>query len=141
MFRVVKVKRRDRGAGLIEVLVAVLVLAVGLLGLAGLQVSAMQNGQSSYLRSQASLMAYSLIDQARAQGGRLSAADITAWQAQLPAVLPGGTGTGVINTSAEITVAITWLDAHWNSSPAEAEEGEEAPEDTRKSTFSITSRL
>src|SRR3970040_1926224 len=44
---------RQRGAGLIEVMVAVVVLAVGLLGIAGLQLASLQNNHSAALRSQA----------------------------------------------------------------------------------------
>ncbi|MCB1690882.1 MAG: type IV pilus modification protein PilV [Halioglobus sp.] len=48
--------RRDRGFTLIEVLVTVIILAVGLLGLAGLQMSSMNNQLESYQRAQAMLM-------------------------------------------------------------------------------------
>jgi len=58
----------DRSAGftLIEVLVAMLVLALGLLGLAGLQASALKNNQSAYYRSQATQLAYDIADRMRA---------------------------------------------------------------------------
>ncbi|MEN8131095.1 MAG: type IV pilus modification protein PilV [Pseudomonadota bacterium] len=55
-----------RGFSLIEVLVAVLVLSIGLLGLAGLQKTSISNTHSSYLRSQANYLIYDLIDRMRA---------------------------------------------------------------------------
>lgn len=58
--------RRQDGFTLTEILVAVLVLAIGLLGLAGMQVRAMQYNQSAYLRSQASLLAYDIMERMRA---------------------------------------------------------------------------
>jgi type IV pilus assembly protein PilV len=55
-----------RGFTLLEVLVSVLVLSIGLLGLASLQVAGMQNNHSAYLRTQATLLAYDMADRMRA---------------------------------------------------------------------------
>lgn len=55
-----------RGVGLIEVLVAVAILAFGLLGIAALQATALRNSQSSYQRSQAVTQTYSIMDRMRA---------------------------------------------------------------------------
>lgn len=57
---------RNRGFTLIEVLVAVFVLSIGLLGLAGLQATSLRNNHGGYLRSQANILAYDLIDRMRA---------------------------------------------------------------------------
>jgi len=57
---------RTGGFTLIEVLVAVLVLALGLLGIAGLQAAGMQMNNSAYLRSQAAILAQDMADRARA---------------------------------------------------------------------------
>lgn len=57
---------RQNGATLIEVLIAILVLSIGLLGLAGLQVTSVQSNHSAYQRSQATLLAYDLADRMRA---------------------------------------------------------------------------
>ncbi len=59
-------KRLQRGAGLIEVLVAVLILALGLLGMAGLQANALKKNQSSYARAQAVMFSYYILDSLRA---------------------------------------------------------------------------
>lgn len=56
----------QRGVGLIEVLVAVLVLAIGLLGIAGLQSSTLKNNQSAFERSQAVTLSYLMLDAMRA---------------------------------------------------------------------------
>lgn len=56
----------QRGAGLIEVLVAVLVMAIGLLGIAALQATALRNSQSSLERSQAVVLSYAILDAMRA---------------------------------------------------------------------------
>lgn len=54
------------GFSLIEVLVAVLVLGIGLLGFAALQLSAVSTGEEGYYRSQATLIAQDLADRMRA---------------------------------------------------------------------------
>ena len=57
---------RQRGASLIEVLVAFLLLSFGLLGLSGLQINALKNNQSALQRSQATMLAYFMMDAMRA---------------------------------------------------------------------------
>jgi type IV pilus assembly protein PilV len=57
---------KNAGFTLIEVLIAMVVLAIGLLGLAGLQVTSLRNNQSAYNRSQATQLAYDLADRMRA---------------------------------------------------------------------------
>lgn len=54
------------GFSLIEVMVATLVLAIGLIGLAGLQAASMRQNQSAVMRSQVSAMVYDLADRMRA---------------------------------------------------------------------------
>lgn len=55
-----------QGFTMIEVLIAIFVLAIGLLGLAGLQASSLKNNTSAYARSQAQLLAYDMLDRMRA---------------------------------------------------------------------------
>ncbi len=59
-------RRHQRGVGLIEILVAVLILALGLLGMAGLQANALKTNQSSYARGQAVMLSYYMLDAMRA---------------------------------------------------------------------------
>lgn len=54
------------GIALLEVLVTILILAIGFLGLAGLQLTALRNNSSAYERSQATMLAYDIIDRMRA---------------------------------------------------------------------------
>lgn len=56
----------QRGVSLIEVLVAVLIFSLGLIGLAGLLVMASKSNHSSYLRTQASFLAGNMADRMRA---------------------------------------------------------------------------
>ncbi|AZD31895.1 type IV pilus modification protein PilV [Pseudomonas chlororaphis] len=61
------------GMTLIEVLVAVLILGVGLLGAAAVQLNALRYTDSALMTSQASFIAYDMLDRIRAN----SAADYT----------------------------------------------------------------
>ena len=118
--------RKERGFSLLEVMISVFVLAIGLLGLAGLQLTSMQNGHSAFLRSQATLAAYSIIDDMRANLGNkddyainlaatasgtggLAQDDINDWLADLAAELPAGDGSVAVNGN-RVTVAVQWSD-------------------------------
>lgn len=64
--QVMKKDKRQSGFTMLEVLVAIVVLSFGLLGLAGLQADGLRNNTSAYLRTQANLMAYDMLDRMRA---------------------------------------------------------------------------
>jgi len=56
---------KNKGFTLIEVLITIVIMGVGLLGLAGLQVTALRNNVSAEHRSQASQLVYDLSDRMR----------------------------------------------------------------------------
>lgn len=58
--------RKQTGFTLVEVMVSVVILAIGLLGLAGLQATSTRFNGSAYLRSQATNLAYDIADRMRA---------------------------------------------------------------------------
>ncbi|MFJ2692663.1 type IV pilus modification protein PilV [Pseudomonas sp. NPDC087336] len=66
-------KRAQEGMTLIEVLVALLILGVGLLGAAAVQLNALKYTDSARMTSQASFIAYDMLDRIRAN----AAADYT----------------------------------------------------------------
>ncbi|RMV66546.1 type IV pilus modification protein PilV [Pseudomonas coronafaciens] len=57
---------RQTGMTLIEVLVSILILAIGLLGAAAIQLNALKYTDSSTMSSQASFIAYDMMDRIRA---------------------------------------------------------------------------
>lgn len=65
--------RAQGGLGLIEILVAVLVFAVGLLGLVGAQISAKKNAMEALQRSVATGLARDLLERMRSNPGQLQA--------------------------------------------------------------------
>lgn len=60
------VHARQHGFSMVEVLVALLILSIGLLGLAGMQTRSVQMNQSAAQSSQANFLAYDILDRMRA---------------------------------------------------------------------------
>lgn len=116
----------SKGFSLIEVLVSLLILSLGLLGVAGLQTASLRSNQTAYFRSQATAAAADIIDRMRAnpQGvanGKYNAIDsanlpsdpscidsgcgaddladfdIIDWATNTLASLPSGTGTVTVD--------------------------------------------
>jgi type IV pilus assembly protein PilV len=109
----------SRGFTLIEVLIAMVILAVGLLGIAALQAVGLRTNHSALLRSQATLFAYDMADRMRAntQGfaagnynnpaatpvsscettagctpAQMATHDMSVWSTALSQTLPAGAG-------------------------------------------------
>lgn len=119
---------RCRGTSLVEILVTVLVLAIGLLGLAGLQGTSLRNNQSAYARTQATNLAYEIIDAMRANvtvaraGGYnvgyssapsasgIAQTDLTAWRNRITALLPAGEGQ-ITQNGTMFTIGVRWDDS------------------------------
>ncbi|MDL1859869.1 type IV pilus modification protein PilV [Betaproteobacteria bacterium PRO7] len=122
--------RRQRGLSLLEVLVAIVILSLGLLGMAGLQAASLRTSQGSFYRAQAAqyaddmaermrannrdATAYALALAATAPGSACTgvcARDINDWLARLRS-LPGGDGSIVVDTVNEtVTVTVQWDDS------------------------------
>ncbi len=126
--------KRVGGFTLVEVLIALIILSVGMLGIAGLYVHSMQAGRTSLFRHHAVTLAGDVADRIRANpraaiayslagtnnncvnGGvdcspaQMAANDIFLWDQQADDSLPNGTVTvvfdnGVLPPTYEITVA------------------------------------
>lgn len=122
------------GFTLVEVLIALVVMSIGMLGIAGMYVQSMQAGRTSMLHHHAVTMAGDVADRIRANpraavayvgagadnncvdGGinctpaQMAANDILLWQTQAADTLPNGTVTIVFNNAVvpptyQITVA------------------------------------
>lgn len=119
----------QRGFSLIEVLIALLVTSVGLLGLAALQAKSLQYNHGAYLRSQANILAYDMADRmrinrdvARTNGYNISLSatapsgiervqiDQSEWLALLARILPAGDGA-VTCASRVCEITVKWRDA------------------------------
>lgn len=114
-----RLTRRQAGSSLIEVLVAMTVLAVGILGINAMQTSTLKANQNSYMRTQAVYLAQDIVERVRsnAQGAeagayndptpvanancqtttgctaaQMAANDVAQWEAAVAAALPSGAG-------------------------------------------------
>lgn len=121
----------DKGFSLVEVLVALVLLSVGLLGLAGLQTRGVRDNHGAYLRTQATLCVKDLVDRMRANrpaalagdydigfgvvaagGETVAAQDLNQWLQSL-SQLPGpGQGRVVVDkTSRRVLIDVAWDDS------------------------------
>ncbi len=82
-------RRADRGATMIEVLVAILILSIGMLGIAGLQVASMKYSQGGWARAAVASGLSDFADRIRANPGSAIAAYVVAddYAAQRAALL------------------------------------------------------
>jgi len=129
---------RQSGFTLIEVLIAILILGIGLLGLASLQAVGLQFNQSSQFRSQATNLAYEMADRMRSnrQAARdgdytgplvtplpdctpnlalnqatVAARDVASWRNSLACLLPLGNGAIAVDNDGIATITVQWDDS------------------------------
>lgn len=124
---------RQRGASLLEVLIAVLILAIGMLGVAAMQAMSLRNSLSALERSQATVQTYAILDAMRsnivdaranqynlalaaapcappAAGATLPTRDLNNWIGSLQATL-GPSACGAVNCAANVCeITIRWND-------------------------------
>ena len=131
--------RAQAGVGLIEVLVAVLVLSIGFVGIAAMQARSLSTNNSAMARSMATVASYSILDAMRADltgaeagnyngkvtanacgnpGTALGAQQLYAWCHQLGSTLGASASTtgniscsAVANSTALCTITIQFDDS------------------------------
>jgi type IV pilus assembly protein PilV len=121
-------RKTQRGTTLVETLVALVVLSVGLLGIAALQMTSLRNNRGAHFRSQAQVLAYDIADRMRANrnvalanqyvvalgvapaGGTLNALDLQEWKATLAQALPSGDGE-ITRDGNMFRIRIRWTDS------------------------------
>lgn len=132
---------RQRGVGLLEVMIAILVMAIGLLGIAALQATALKNAQSAMERSQAVVQTYAILDAMRANpgiakaggynyalsttcgvpgNGSLENSDVTAWLQAIQKSLGADACGGITCAGATCTVQVRWDDSRASAGATDA---------------------
>jgi len=119
---------------MLELLIAVLIVSVGLLGIASMQAIGLRNNHSAYMRSQATVLAYDIVDRMRANyaaavaaqydiamgddaptcSGAVPACDLNSWLTRLRNVLPNGDGSVTVSNTGATTVIVQWTDDREN---------------------------
>ena len=120
-----RISRAQSGVGLIEVLIAMVVLSIGLLGLAGVQLTSMRSSSSALAKTQANTLGNDILDRMRANRGAALAGDyntefdskhgagsvaeddLSDWKAALAEYLPGGQGRVEVDDS-DTQIQIRW---------------------------------
>lgn len=121
-------RRAVAGVSLIEVLISVLIMGIGMLGIAAMQATALRNNQSALDRSQAVVQSYTILDAMRANravaleggyntamtceapgSGGLVGNDIDAWLQSLKASMgPAACGSIDCDANDVCTVTVQW---------------------------------
>ena len=105
-------KASQSGFTLLEVLVAIVVVSLGLLGLAGLQAATLRNNQNAYYRAVATQQTYDIADRIRANQAGVAAGSYNNLTGVIPADPDCVTGAC---TPANIAVADH---SQWNNNNA-----------------------
>lgn len=135
------------GATLIEVLVAIVILSIGLLGLAGLQATSVQGNYGAFYRSQATILAADITDRMRANRkaaiagnynlSELKSAytttstradkDLNEWLIQVAKLPAGKARIERDSSTALVTITINWDDSRGNIKKADGTASSDAP--------------
>lgn len=143
------------GVSLIEVLVSLLIMGIGLLGAAALQLNALKFTDSSALTSQASFIVYDMMDRIRANPdgnytlANLDAAptgnindtraqDLADFAANAKAIGGVSAGSSIAVNNRVVTITLQWSDAR--AANAASVSGVQSNGDGLQ-TFTLTSRV
>ena len=126
---------KNSGSSMIEVMVALLVMAVGLLGILAMQTKAMQFNQNAYLYSQAALLANDIIEPMR---GSSNPDDYLMDFDDAAGAAPACTGTAANCSSSDMA---DWYKANWRASVESSLPGGESAIEVVGGVYAISVRF
>ncbi|MGH8413443.1 MAG: type IV pilus modification protein PilV [Gammaproteobacteria bacterium] len=98
------------GFSLLEVLIALVILSVGLLGVAGLMSTTLKSNDSAYMRTQATALAYNMLDRMRAN---VPATDGLVYNVSMPAAAATGNTMACTTGSCDSNALATYDMGQW----------------------------
>jgi len=101
---------------MLELLIAMFILAIAILGMARLQAVALQNSQQAYWQSYASEQVASMAALIRANDFSSPNSQVNIWKSRLASELPGGQGV-IVPKGKRYEVTVSWLDRHRQANP------------------------
>ena len=150
--KMINQNKQNQGFTLIEVLISMIILAVGLLGLMTLQLQALQTNTNANIRTQASIAAYDMSERIKANiknygdyddvdetgtpsGSAIAVSDITKWRTYLADNLPEGKGKikAAPTASDGLDITVTWKENDRNDKSASAS--------TKTKSFTLRARF
>ena len=102
--------KNEQAFTLVEVMVAMVIFSVGLLGLAGLQSLGMQNNQTAYFRTMAIQQAYNMTDRMRNNIAGVNAGAYSALNTAIPPV-----GTNCVTSACSPAELANFDHFEWNT--------------------------
>ncbi len=126
-------KNQQTGSSLIEVLVTMIIVSLGLLGQAGLMAVSSKANNTAFMRSQATLLSYDILERLRLNrslaisgqfniqyasngsspsgsimGTAIQEIELKDWKANIEQALSAGDGSVNVDGSGNVTISIRW---------------------------------
>lgn len=127
--------KKQRGSSLIEVLITMIIIALGLLGQAGLMALSSKANNGAIMRSQATLLAYDIIERLRMNralavtgvfnvsfaaagadpsdsisGTTINKVELRDWKSNIEQALSSGDGKVTVFGAGDVTIQIQWCE-------------------------------
>lgn len=141
------IKRRQHGSSMIEVLVTMVIIAIGLLGQAALTVQSSKASNAAFMRTQATLLASDIIERLRlnrqlavegefsigfaalgadpsdnvSAGTTIEKVELRDWKTNIEQALTSGDGKILVEGGGNVTIEIRWCEIA-KGNPCETEE-------------------
>lgn len=127
---------KQRGSSLIEVLITMIIVSLGLLGQAGVIALSAKASHSAYMRSQATLLSYDILERLRLNrslavansfninfaasgndpsdsvpsGTDIQNVELRDWKSNIENALPNGDGKVSVDGGGNVTIVIQWVE-------------------------------